>query len=102
MANLQEHSRPLATTNTTMYTAKGTEIVSTLTVCNTSSTDTTYRIFVVPEWETVWEEYAIAYDATITGNDTYTFTLGITPKKSSTIQVYATLATVTFSLFGNV
>ena len=54
-------SNPSATTNTTLYTVPSatSAVVSTLTVCNQSSTAATYRIAVRPAGASVAAEHWI-------------------------------------------
>jgi hypothetical protein len=40
------------------------------------------------------------YDVTLAGNDTFIATIGITLATTDVVSVYATLATLSFNLFG--
>lgn len=95
-------SAPVATTNTDLYTvpAATQTIVSTLSVCNRSSTATTYRIAVRPAGASLSLQHYIVYDGAIAANDIAAFTIGISLGATDVVTVYTTLATVSFSLFG--
>ena len=95
-------SSPSATTLTTLYTAPSSTqaIVSTLTVCNTTSTATTYRIAVRPSAASIATSQYVVYDAPLPANDTVTLTLGVTLAATDVVSVYAGAANVAFSAFG--
>jgi hypothetical protein len=78
-------------------------VVSTITICNITSSAKTYRIAIKPATgTTLASEHYIAYDATIAANDTVALTLGITLATLNSIQVYASAATsLTFQAFGS-
>jgi glucose-6-phosphate dehydrogenase assembly protein OpcA len=93
-------SNPAATTLTTLYTAPAQAIVSTITVCNTASSATTYRIAVRIAGASIATSQYLAYDAALPANDTVTLTLGVTLATTDVISVYAGAANVAFSAFG--
>jgi len=95
-------SDPAAATLTTVYTVPGaTSVVgSTIVVCNRSSVATTFRIAVRPAGAGIANQHYLAYDAEILGNEIYTFTIGFTLATTDVISVYATLATLSFNVFG--
>lgn len=95
-------SNPAATTLTTLYTVPSSTqaIVSSITVCNTASSATTYRIAVRPAGASIANQHYVAYDAALPANDTATLTLGITLAATDVISVYAASANVAFSAFG--
>ena len=78
-------------------------VVSTITICNITSTAKTYRIAIKPATGTsLIAEHYIAYDVTIAGNDTTSLTLGLTLATLNSIQVYASAANaLTFQAFGS-
>lgn len=85
----------------TTGSATGTQaVISTITVCNRGTASTTYRLAVRPDGTAVANQYYIAYDATIPGNDTIALTLGITMDKSDILAAYAGNANLTFNAFG--
>lgn len=96
-------SNPSAATLTTLYTVPASHeaIGSTIVVANRSSTATSFRIAVRPAGAGISDEHYIAYDVDIPGNDIYMATIGITLEATDVVSVYATLATLSFNLFGN-
>jgi hypothetical protein len=95
-------SAPSATTNTNVYTVPSevSTVVSTITVCN-RSTSATYRIAVRPMGASIANEHYIAYDTTVAANDTISLTLGITLSSSDIITVYASTANLSFNIYGS-
>jgi len=95
-------SNPLATTLTTLYTvpAATTTACSSIVVCNRSATATSFRIAVRPAGAAISNEHYLFYDVAIAGNDTFVATIGITLAATDVVSVYATLATLSFNLFG--
>jgi len=95
-------SNPSATTLTTLYTvpAATQAVVSTVTVCNTASSATTYRLAVRVAGASIATSQYLAYDAALPANDTATLTLGVTLAATDVISVYAGSANVAFSVFG--
>ncbi len=95
-------SVPAAATLTDLYTvpASTNATISSITVCNTSATATTFRISVaIAGAASAFKQY-IYYDQAIDGNSTYTATIGITLAATDVVRVYATLATLSFNAFG--
>ena len=95
-------SAPLAATLTTLYTvpASTSTACSSITVSNRSSVATAFRIAVRPAGGGISDEMYIYYDIAIPGNDTFIATVGFTLATTDVVSVYATLATLSFSLFG--
>lgn len=95
-------TNPTATTLTDSYTnaTAGGAVVSSLTVCNRSATQTTFRVSVAVAGAADDNKQYIYYDVIIPGNDTFIATVGITLANTDVIRVYATLATLTFNFFG--
>jgi hypothetical protein len=84
-------------------------IVSTITICNTGSTSTTYRIAVVPSATsststtvpTLVTENYVVYDAIVGGNETVSYTLGLTVDTYDKIIVNAGNSSVSFNAYGS-
>lgn len=95
-------SAPSATTATTLYTVPSATdaVVSTISVCNRAATSGTYRIAIRPAGATLANEHYIAYDSTITANNTTFITVGVTLDATDVITVYASSANMSFSAFG--
>jgi glucose-6-phosphate dehydrogenase assembly protein OpcA len=94
---------PAATTATTLYTVGSgkSAVVSTITVCNQAASAATFRIAIRVAGSALSAEEYIAYDSTVSANDTTAFTLGITLAATDVITVYASTATVSFNAFGS-
>lgn len=95
-------SAPSATTLTDLYTvpALTSAVCSSLVVCNRSATATSFRISVAKGGVADATNQYLYYDVTIAGNDTFIATIGMTLETTDTVRCYATLATLTFTLFG--
>lgn len=92
---------PSAATLTTLYTvpAATTTVVNSITVANTSATPTAFRVSVQIAAAADNIKQYIAYDTNIAGNDV--INLGpIALGAADVLKVYATLATLSFSAFG--
>ena len=96
-------SNPSATTATTLYTvpALTQTVVSTVTVCNQTSTAGTYRIAVRVAGGALAASQYVAYDVSLPGNASDTLTLGLTLGATDVITVYASAATFSFNAFGS-
>tara|TARA_R100001460_G_scaffold21817_1_gene44426 strand:- start:169 stop:498 length:330 start_codon:yes stop_codon:yes gene_type:complete len=88
--------------NVTLYTvpASTETVVSTIVICNREGASNTFRIAVRPNGATLANEHYLAYDSSISANDTITMTLGITVDASDVISVGASDANVSFNIFG--
>ena len=95
-------SNPAATTATTLYTvpAATNTIVSTISVCNQAATSGTYRIAIRPAGAALAAQHYIAFDSTITANNTTMITIGVSLAATDVITVYASSANMSFSAFG--
>jgi hypothetical protein len=92
-----------ATTNTNLYTAPASTqtVVSTLVIANQAASAATYRIGIRVAGAAVALHQYIAYDVSIAANDSTALTLGITLGAADQVFVYASAATLTFTMFGN-
>lgn len=93
---------PSAASLTTLYTvpASTSTVCSSLVVSNSSATATTFRIAVRPAGAAIDPKHYLYYDVPISGNDTFVATIGISLATTDVVSVYATLATLSFNLFG--
>lgn len=96
-------SNPAATTNTDLYTvpALTNTVCSTISVCNTSATQATFRIAFRPAGAAIATKHYISYDSTVSGNDTVFISIGSTLAATDVITVYASTTTLSFSAFGS-
>lgn len=69
-------------------------------VCNRSATATSFRVAIRPAGAAIANQHYIYYDTTLAGNDTFIATIGMTIAATDVVSVYATLATLSFNLFG--
>jgi hypothetical protein len=93
---------PSATTETTLYTASGQAVVSTISICNQAGTAATYRIVVRPAADsTTAAKHYIVYGATVAASDSTMLTLGITLANGDLIRVYSSSANLSFNAFGS-
>ena len=95
-------SAPSATTQTTVYTvAASTEaIVSSIVVCERGGNSATFRIAILSGGGTVANEDYIAYDHSISANETIVLTLGVGLAATDEVEVYASTADLSFNVFG--
>jgi len=95
-------TNPTAANLTDSYTvgASRSAVVSTIVIANRSSVATAYRVSIAVAGAGDDVKQYIAYDTPITGNDTIAMTLGISLATTDVIRVYATLATLSFNIFG--
>ena len=94
-------SNPAATTNTDIYTVPATAqtVVSTLAVCNQSTT-TTFRVSIRPGGASGNNQMFLIYDNYVNQYDTVFLTIGATLGNSDVVTVYAGSANLSFMLFG--
>ena len=94
---------PSATTATTLYTVGSgkSTVVSTISVTNQASSSATFRIAIRPAGEALSAKHYIAYDSTVSANDSTMLTIGVTLAATDVITVYASSATVSFNAFGS-
>lgn len=93
---------PSAATLTDAYTVPGSTsaVISSIVVCNRSAAATSFRISVQVANAADDNKQYLYYDVIIPGNDTFVLTIGITLATTDVIAVYATLATLSFNIFG--
>lgn len=105
MANAYKYQQVQGTASTGTYatlynTPAATEaVVSSLVICNTSSSSGTYRIGLDTTAGTPGTDEFLVYDATIAGNDTVALTLGIALSASKYIRVSSSASTIVFTAF---
>lgn len=96
-------SAPSATTNTDLYTvgAGKSAVVSTIAIANRGGTSATYRVAIRVAGAAIANEDYIAYDATITANNSTMITIGVTLAATDVITVYASNTNLSFNAFGS-
>jgi glucose-6-phosphate dehydrogenase assembly protein OpcA len=95
-------SAPAATTQTDIYTspASTATIVNGITICNTGSSQATFRVAVRVGGATLTSAMYVAYEVPINGTSTTELALGITLGAADVITVYSSSGTLSFSAFG--
>lgn len=88
-----------------LYAASGTAgtstIVSSIVICNTSSSSATYTIAINTASATYAAGRYVVYQATIAGNDTVALTLGLVLDPTNRyLNVSSSANTVNFSAYG--
>lgn len=96
-------SNPLAATLTDAYTVPGATqtVISSIWVCNRSATATKFRLAISPNGAADDNKHYLAYDAPILGNESICAVSGITLDAADVLRVYATLATLSFNIYGS-
>ena len=97
-------SNPAATTETTLYTVPSatSSVVSTISVCNQAAAPATFRIAVRPAADgSTAAKHWIVYGATVDASDSTGLTWGLTLAAGDKVQVFASSATLSFSVFGS-
>lgn len=94
---------PLATTATAIYTVPSATqtVVSSVTVCNRAGTSGTFRLSVRPDGATLANQHYLAYDTTVSANDTIILTVGLTLDADDVLEAYASSADMTFNAYGS-
>ena len=94
-------SNPLAATLTDAYTvpAATQTIISTIVIANRGAA-TSFRIAVRPAGAAIANQHYIAFDVAIGANETIALTLGVTLATTDVVSVFATLATLSFNIYG--
>ena len=94
---------PAATTLTTLYTVSNgvSTVVSTIAICNRSSSTSSFRIAIRPAGATLANQHYLNYDTTVPSNDTIFLTIGVTLSATDIVSIYSSSANLTFSMFGS-
>lgn len=96
-------SNPAINTVTTLYTVPSatSTVVSTVTICNQSSTPASFDLAVRPAGASLEAKNYINYRTLLAGYQTTTLTLGITLAATDVISCNANTNTVSFNVFGS-
>lgn len=95
-------SAPSATTLTPIYTVGGGKqaVVSTIVVCNRDNSISTFRISVAPAGASDDPAHYQYYDLSISENNSFAATIGITLEATDVIRVWSSSGNLSFSVFG--
>ena len=105
MATAYKYAQVQGTASTgtfaTLYTtpASTEAVISSLVICNQSSSAITVRIGLDATDGTPGADEFLVYDASVAGNDTVALTLGITMDASKYLRVSSSANTISFSAF---
>ena len=96
-------SKPTAATATGLYTVPSSTsaVVSTLSVANITGDNTNIRVAVRPAGATLEDKHYIVYNASVPGNSTVFFTIGMTLATTDVITIYDVNGKCSFNLFGS-
>lgn len=95
-------SAPAATTATALYTVPSatSAVVSTVNVCNRSSSVRTFRIAVRPAGAALENKHYLAYGTAVAANDSLSITIGVSLAATDVLEVYASSTDLSFTAFG--
>jgi len=95
-------SAPSATTATALYTvpASTSAVVSTINVCNRSSSSVAFRVAVRPAGASLANQHYLCYDLLVPANDAIALTLGVSLAATDVLEVYAANGDLSFAAFG--
>ena len=95
-------ANPAASTATTLYTVPATTstVVSSLNVCNLTTTPASFRVAVRPAGATLANTHYLTYDTVLPASDSISMSLGLTLATTDVVTVSANTTSVNFSLFG--
>jgi hypothetical protein len=75
-------------------------VVSTISICNISADDATYKIWIRPNGEARTTKHTLVFNATVPGNDSVFLTNGISLQSNEIIEVESSNTSLAFSVFG--
>jgi len=102
MAMFNTSLAPTSGSLQTLYTATADTVISSIIVCNRSTTPTSFRVALRPLGISIRDNHYLYYDQLIDGNSTFIATIGATMIRTDKLDVYATLDTLSFNVFGEV
>lgn len=97
-------SAPTANTTTLLYGPVGAglnTVMSTIAICNRGSSAATYRISFRENGAADSTKQYFVFDATISGNVTVTYTVGLTFKTGDAVYVFSNSSNLSFQAFGS-
>jgi hypothetical protein len=93
---------PVANITTNLYVVPSfyNSIISSLLICNQSSSNATITIAAQPQGNTLTNKHYLVYRANIFGNDTTPFTIGITLGPRDVLSANASSSNISITAFG--
>jgi len=94
--------KPTAATLTSLYTvpASTSAVISTIVVCNTTTSAEEIRIAVRPAGAAIDDKQYIVHTVGLPAYSNYTYTLGLTLATTDVVSVYGLGGFASFSIFG--
>jgi hypothetical protein len=94
---------PAGNTNTTLYSVPSdtSAVISTLNVCNYSTSSATFSIAIRPSGEALASKHYFSFNTSLAGNESLGITAGITLAATDVVTVSANTSNVSFSVFGS-
>lgn len=92
---------PIAGVLTGAYTAPNQAVVSSLSVCNQSSTPVTFRVSIAVAGAADAAAQYLYYDVPLAGNATFIATIGVTLGATDVVRVQSSGNAQSFNLFGS-
>jgi len=95
-------AKPSAATLTSLYTvpASTSAVISTIVVCNTTSSAEEIRIAIRPAGESIADKHYVVHTVGLPAFSNYTYTLGVTLATTDVVSVYGLGGFASFSIFG--
>ena len=93
---------PAFNSNVDLYTvpASTSAIISTVNVCNQSTSNITFRLSIRPAGVTGTSKHFIVFDSPLPAQDTMAVSLGMTLGNTDVITAYSFQGNVSFAAFG--
>jgi hypothetical protein len=93
---------PAFNSNVDLYTvpASTSAIISTVNVCNQTTSNVTFRLSIRPAGVTGTSKHFIVYDSPLPAQDTMAVSLGMTLGNTDVITAYTFQGNVSFAAFG--
>lgn len=93
----------LTASNTTVYTvpAGRQAVISTVNVCNTNTSNSTFRLAVRPAGETLAAKHYLHHDTSVPALDSINISLGITMGNTDVLTAETRLGNISMSVFGS-
>lgn len=90
-------------TTATLYTVPTgwQAVVSSISVCNQSTSTATFTIAVQPGGTTLTAKNYINYGTSVLPNDTVILSMGMTMSATDVLSVFSNTSTISFSAFGS-
>ena len=94
--------KPTANTLTSLYTvpASTSAVISTIVVCNTTTSAEEIRIAVRPAGAAIDDKHYIVHTVGLPAFSNYTYTLGLTLATTDVVSVFGLGGFASFSIFG--